>query len=73
MSGTLIAVEPDRVIVKRASRVAEPAVGVAFADLAELHRDQKGGFSVGKAIGIGLAAGAGAVLTLFSIAVAIHD
>jgi hypothetical protein len=73
MNATLMAVEADRLVVKRDSRVPEPAVGIAFADLSRLERESKGGFSMGKALGIGLAAGVGAILTLFGIAVAIDD
>jgi hypothetical protein len=73
MTATLIAVDDDGVIVKRASRLPEPAMTIPFSELARLERDQKGGFSLGKAIGVGLAAGAGAILTLFFIALSIDD
>jgi hypothetical protein len=73
MTATLLAIDDDGVIVKRASRVPEPAVTIPFSELARLERDQKGGFSLGKALGVGLAAGAGAILTLFFITIAIDD
>jgi hypothetical protein len=73
LRATLMAVEEERIVIKRDSRVSEPAVEVAFADLARLERDSKGGFSFVKALGIGLAAGVGAILTLFAIAVSIDD
>lgn len=73
MTATLMAADEHRIVVKRDARVPEPAVGIGFAELARLERAQKGGFSVGKALGIGLAAGAGAILTLFAIAVTIDD
>ena len=73
LTATLMAVEAEQVVVKRLSRVPEPAVAIAFADLAELRRDERAGFGVGKAIGIGLAAGVGAILTLFAIAATIED
>jgi hypothetical protein len=73
LSATLMAVEADRIVVKRDSRVPEPAIVVAFAELAQLERASKGGFSMAKALGIGLAAGVGAILTLFGIAVALDD
>jgi hypothetical protein len=73
LRATLMAVEDERIVIKRDSRVPEPAVEVAFADLARLERESKGGFSFVKALGIGLAAGAGAILTLFAIAVALDD
>ena len=73
LTATLMAADAQRIIVKRRSRLPEPAVSIAFADLSELRRDEGGGMSVGKAIGIGLAAGAGAILTLFAIAVTVSD
>ena len=68
MSGTLMSVSADAVMVKRSTRRPEPAVSVAFADMARIERDKGNGFNVGKAIAIGLAAGAGVVLSLFVIA-----
>jgi hypothetical protein len=73
LRATLMAVEDERIVVKRDSRVPEPAVEVAFSDLARLERESKGGFSFVKALGIGLAAGVGAILTLFAIAVSVDD
>ena len=73
LSATLMAVDADGIVVKRDARVPEPALSIPFADLARLERTSKGGFSMGKAIGIGLAAGVGAILTLFGIAVALDD
>ena len=73
LTATLMTVDDRHIVVKRLSRVPEPAVAIAFADLAELRREERSGFSIGKAIGIGLAAGVGAILTLFAIAVTIDD
>jgi hypothetical protein len=73
LDATLLAVDDDRIVVKRRSRVPEAAVGVPYEDLAELERREPGGFSVGKSVGIGLAAGVGAILTMFAIAVSIDD
>ena len=73
MNATLMAVEPGRIIVQRNGRVPEPAVGIAFDNVARLERAPTGGFSMGKAIGIGLAAGVGAILTMFAIAVSLGD
>ncbi len=73
LTATLMAADAQRIIVKRRSRVPEPAVSIGFADLSELRRDEGGGTSVGKAVGIGLAAGVGAILTLFALAVAMGD
>lgn len=73
LTATLMSVSDEAVIVQRASRVPEPAMTVPFGELARLQRDERNGFSVGKAIGIGLASGAGAILTLFAIAMSIDD
>ena len=73
MTATLMAADEHRIVVKRDARVPEPAVGIELGELSRLERDQKGGFSVGKALGIGLAAGAGAILTMFAIAMTIDD
>jgi hypothetical protein len=73
LTATLMAVDDEGIVLKRRSRVPEPAVAIRFVDLTELRREDKEGFSVAKALGIGLAAGAGAILTLFAIAVTIDD
>lgn len=72
-TATLVAVESDRIIVQRASRVPEPPLGLPFERIARLEREHKGGFSLGKALGIGVGAGVGAILTIFAIAVSIND
>ena len=71
MTATLMAVDGSGVIVKRASRVSEPAVTVPFDDLSRLERVDQNGFSLGKALAVGVAAGAGAILTIFAIAFSI--
>ena len=74
MTATLMSVSEDAIVVKRESRVPEPAVTIRFDELARLERDdRKGGFTIGKAIGVGLAAGAGAILTLFAVMFSLSD
>jgi hypothetical protein len=73
LTATLMSVSDAAVIVQRASRVPEPAVTVPFTELARLQRDDRNGLSVAKAIGVGLASGAGAILTMFAIAMSIDD
>lgn len=68
MSGTLMSVGDEAVIVKKSTRRPEPAVSVPFADISRLERDHGNNFNVGQAIAVGLAAGAGVVLGLFAIA-----
>jgi hypothetical protein len=73
-TATLISATDEGIVLKREARVPEPAVEVRYDEVAALQRaGDKGGFSLGKAIGIGLAAGAGAILTLFAIAVSVSD
>lgn len=69
MSGTLMRVGDEAVMVKKNTRRPEPAVSVPFAAVAKLERDHGSSFNVGKAIAVGLAAGAGFVLAMFAIAV----
>ena len=69
VTGTLMRVDGSGVLEKNNTRLPEPAVSIAFADLSRLERDRgNGGINVAKAIGIAVAAGAGVVLTLFAIA-----
>jgi hypothetical protein len=65
-NGTLMSVTDDAVIIKKRTRLPEPAVTVAFVELSSLELQTGEGMSAGKVIGIGLAAGAGAILTLFA-------
>jgi hypothetical protein len=69
MSGTLMRVSQDGVLLKKNTRRPEPAVAVSFAEMARIERDTYKGFNVGKAIAVGLAAGAGVILGMFAIAV----
>jgi hypothetical protein len=74
LKGTLMSVSGDGIIVKRQTRTPEPALAIPFRNLAQLQLDSPGsGVSVGKAIGIGLSAGVGAILTLFAIALQFDD
>lgn len=68
ISATLMSVGSDAVMVKRNARRPEPAQMIAFADLARIERDHGNSTNVGKAIAVGIAAGAGVILGLFAIA-----
>lgn len=69
LSGTLMRVDGSAIMLKRNTRRPEPAVTIAFADIGKLERDQgNGGSNIAKAIGIGLAAGAGVFFSLILIA-----
>ena len=69
ISGTLMRAGDGAVLVKKHTRLPEPAVSIAFADLSRLERDRgNGGMNVAEALGIAVATGAGVVLTMFVIA-----
>ena len=68
ISGTLMRVDGKEILVKKNTRRPEPAVAILFDDISKLEREQKGDPHVAKAIGIGLATGAGVILSLFLIA-----
>jgi hypothetical protein len=73
VTATLMAADATAIVIKRESRVPESAISIPYDQLTRLQLDPKNGFSMGKAIGIGLAAGVGAILTIFAIAVSIDD
>jgi hypothetical protein len=66
--GTLIKTTDTALYVQPRGRVAEPIVEIAFTNLAAIERDKDGG-SVGRAIALGAAAGAGAALGVFYLLV----
>jgi hypothetical protein len=69
VSGTLMRVDGSGVMVKRNTRRLEPALTVAFTEISKLERDQPGGGAhIAKAIGVGIAAGAGVFFSLVLIA-----
>ena len=73
-TGTLMRVSDDGLLLKKNSRMAEPAITIGFDALSRLERDQPGGgMNLGKAVGIGLASGAAAVLTFFAIVISLDD
>jgi hypothetical protein len=73
LTATLMNVTDEAIVVKRESRVPEPALSIRFEELASLKRQEPRGIGLGKALGIGLAAGGGAMLTLFLIILSIED
>lgn len=69
LKGTLMRVDGGGIMLKRNTRIPEPAVTVSFNDVAKLERDEPGGgMHIAKAIGVGLAAGAGVFFSLVLIA-----
>jgi hypothetical protein len=68
VSGVLMRADSTAVLVKRNTRHPEPAVAVAYQDVARIEREKDGGMNVGKAVAIGLAAGGAAIVTLMLFA-----
>jgi hypothetical protein len=73
ISGTLMSASATEIVVKKQTRLPEPAVAIPIDELSRLERDDKRGMHLGKVIGIGLAAGAGAILSLVALAFALGD
>jgi hypothetical protein len=68
LTGTLMRVDGTAITLKRNTRMPEPAVSITYQQIANLERDYGGGMNWAKAVGVGLAAGASAILTIFVIA-----
>lgn len=69
VNGTLMRVDGSAVTVKKNNRYPEPAVVIRFDDVATIERHKDGGVSIVKVIAGGLAAGAGAMVTLILFAI----
>ncbi len=72
LSGTLMRVDATSVMVKRHARRPEATRTIAIDEIARIERDTGGGVDVGKSIAIGVATGAGAILSLFVIALQLN-
>jgi len=70
ISGTLMRVDGNHILVKRNTRRPEAAITVVFDDVSRLERDQNGNgnSNLAKAAVIGLATGAGVLFSIFLIA-----
>ena len=69
LNGTLMRVDGDAIMIKRNTRRPEPAQTVAFTDISKLERETGGnGSSIAKAVGIGMAVGAGVFVSMVLIA-----
>lgn len=68
VSGTLMRVDAAALMVKKNTRIPEPAVIVPFTDVSTLEKDNGSNVNVAKAILIGAGVGAGVLLTMFAIA-----
>ena len=71
--GTLMKTGDDVVIVQARTRIPEPPVEIPLEDVARVTLEKGGGRGLAKAIAAGVAAGAGAAVTVFYILVAIYS
>jgi hypothetical protein len=69
--GTLMKATAQSLIVQPRTRIPEPPIEIALADVISVTPDTNGS-GLGKAIGVGVAAGAGAALAVFLIIAAIY-
>ena len=72
MKAVLMVVEPTQIVVREKTRIPEPARTVALSDIAIIE-PVNGGTSVGKAVAIGVATGAGTFLAILFWLIAIGD
>jgi hypothetical protein len=68
VSGTLMRVDTTSLMLKKNTRLPEAAVVVPFDVVSNIEKDTGGHVNVAKAILIGAGVGAGALLTMFAIA-----
>jgi hypothetical protein len=71
LRGTLMKASDQSMVVQPRTRIPEPAVEIPFSEVLRVTPDAQNGSSLGKAVGIGVAAGAGAALSVFMIIAAI--
>jgi hypothetical protein len=73
LKGTLMVIESDAIVVKPKTRIARPERRLPLHEIEFVELQERNGSSVAKAVGIGLATGAGAFLGLMLLAVAIIE
>ncbi len=71
LRGTLMKATDRSLVVQPRTRMPEPAVEVQLAEVLSVTPETASGGNLGRAIGVGAAAGAGAALTVFAILVAV--
>jgi hypothetical protein len=67
VTGTLMRIDGSSVLIKKGTRIPEPAVTISFDSVSSIEKDN-GGIHIGKAIAVGVATGAGMMLTLILFA-----
>ncbi len=73
ITGTLMSVTEEGLLVKERKRPSRAALMIPIADVARLERAEKNGGSIGKAIAAGAAAGVGGFLTFLALVLMISD
>lgn len=69
VTGTLMRVDDNIILIKRDARRPEPAMAIRYDEMGRLERTKEsGGVNIVKAIAIGAAAGAGSILTMILFA-----
>jgi len=72
LRGTLMKATDQSLVIQPRTRLPEPPVDIPFNDVLEVTPEHHGGTSVAKAIGIGAAAGAAAMLTVLLVMFAVY-
>jgi hypothetical protein len=73
VKGTLMVIEPDAIVVKPKTRIARPERRLPLTEIEFVELQERNGAGIAKAVGIGLATGAGAFLGLMLLAIAVID
>jgi hypothetical protein len=73
VKGTLMVIEPDAIVVKPKTRIARPERRLPLAEIEFVELQERNGTNMVKAVGIGIATGAGAFLGLMLLAFVIID
>jgi hypothetical protein len=73
VTGTLMVIEPDAIVVKPKTRISRPERRLPLTEIEFVELQERNGASIAKAVGIGLATGAGAFLGLMLLAIAVID
>ena len=70
---TLMKATADTLVLQPRTRLPEPPVEIPLSEVVSVTPETSNGSNIGKAIGIGIAAGAGAVLGIFLILAAVYS
>lgn len=71
LRGTLIRADTDPIVVQRRTRIPEPPMPIALADLHAVEIERNGSGSTARSIAVGAAVGAGAALGVLALLAAL--